>query len=440
MMQLFEKQMNKCINAILTIVFLAASLSVSASTKELDRVITVVNESVILSSEIDALKRTVSLNVQAKSMPPDDILQQQILDQLILEELQLQEATRLNIRIDDLRLDQAIEEMHRDNKPSIKLLHSELKSNGISWSQYRERIRREITISEVRNLQVRSRINILPQEIESLAAQLNEKNYAEVEYRISHIQLRLDENADKSEYDSVVTHANELVSYLNAKQDFTELALANSKGPKALDGGDWGWMRLEEMPTIFADHIGNNSKGSIIGPFRSGVGYHIIKITDLRGLKSVAATEVNTRHILIKPSIILSDEGAKRQLTLMIQQIQEGKKTFEELAQQYSMDSLSAVNGGSLGWQSSAIYATEFRNKIDSLQEAQISEPFKTIHGWHIAEVLGRRQADYSDAEIKNRAYRMLLDRKFNEEAQTWLKELRAGAYVKHVEDNNDYN
>lgn len=425
--------MKKWTKAILAAAISASSISVSAAPAELDRVITVVNEGVILSSDIDALKKTVALNASKENLPPQDVLEKQILDQLIMEELQLQEAQRLGIRIDDTRLEQAIAGIAKERNLSVDSLREELKRNGISWSEYRDQIRREMTISEARNAQVRRRISILPQEVESLAEQLNAKNLENVEYRISHIQLRLDEDAQKTERDAVAAKAKELVTELNSGRDFAALALANSKGPKALNGGDWGWMRLEEMPTIFADQIKNNGKGAIIGPFRSGVGYHILKIDDVKGLESVAVTEVKARHILIKPSIVLSDDGAKRQLNRMLDQIQNGDKTFEELAKQYSADPGSAVKGGDLGWQTTELYVPEFKDKVDNLPEGEISEPFKTVHGWHIVEVLDRRQADRTDAAMKNRAYRMLLNRKFNEEAQAWLQELRAGAYVEQV-------
>lgn len=425
--------MKKWTKALLAAAISASSISVSAAPAELDRVITVVNEGVILSSDIDALKKTVALNASKENLPPQDVLEKQILDQLIMEELQLQEAQRLGIRIDDTRLEQAIAGIAKERNLSVDSLREELKRNGISWSEYRDQIRREMTISEARNAQVRRRISILPQEVESLAEQLNAKNLENVEYRISHIQLRLDEDAQKTERDAVAAKAKELVTELNSGRDFAALALANSKGPKALNGGDWGWMRLEEMPTIFADQIKNNGKGAIIGPFRSGVGYHILKIDDVKGLESVAVTEVKARHILIKPSIVLSDDGAKRQLNRMLEQIQNGDKTFEELAKQYSADPGSAVKGGDLGWQTTELYVPEFKDKVDNLPEGEISEPFKTVHGWHIVEVLDRRQADRTDAAMKNRAYRMLLNRKFNEEAQAWLQELRAGAYVEQV-------
>ncbi|CZF84053.1 Chaperone SurA precursor [Grimontia celer] len=425
--------MNKWTKALLAAAISASSLNVSASPAELDRVITVVNEGVILSSDVESLKKTVALNADTANLPPEDVLEQQILDQLIIEELQLQEAKRLGIRIDDTRLEQAIDSIATDKSISVSQLREELKRNGITWSSYRDQIRREMTISEARNAQVRRRINILPQEVESLASQLNAKNLENVEYRLSHIQLRLDEGAEKDERDAVAEKANKLVSDLEAGSNFKALALANSKGPKALDGGDWGWMRLEEMPTIFADQIKNNGKGAIIGPFRSGVGYHILKIADVKGLQSVAVTEVKARHILIKPSIVLSDDGAKRQLSQMIEQINKGEKSFDDLAKQYSADPGSAVKGGDLGWQTSELYVPEFKDKVDTLPEGDISEPFKTVHGWHIVEVLERRQADRTDAAVQNRAYRMLLNRKFNEEAQAWLQELRAGAYVEQV-------
>lgn len=425
--------MKKWTKALLAATISASSLSAIASPAELDRVITVVNEGVILSSDIDSLKKTVALNANQGSLPPEDVLEQQILDQLILEELQLQEAKRLGIRIDDTRLEQAIANIAKDKKVSVDTLRETLKRSGISWSEYRDQIRREMTISEARNAQVRRRINILPQEVESLASQLNAQNLENVQYKLSHIQLRLDEDAEKAEREAVASKAKTLVSELESGRDFAALALANSKGPKALNGGDWGWMRLEEMPTIFADQIKNNGKGAIIGPFRSGVGYHILKIDDVKGLESVAVTEVKARHILIKPSIVLSDDGAKKQLEQMVKQIKNGDKTFADLAKQYSADPGSAVKGGDLGWQTTELYVPEFKDKVDNLPEGQISEPFKTVHGWHIVEVLDRRQADRTDAAMQNRAYRMLLNRKFNEEAQAWLQELRAGAYVEQV-------
>lgn len=421
---------------LLAIAISTCSLSISAKQVELDSVVTVVNEGVILSSDVQKLKATVRRNATG-SLPDNETLEQQILDQLIFEELQLQEARRLGIKIDDNMLNQGIKSIALDKKITQAELKKTLAAEGISWGTYREQIRKEITLAEVRNALVRQRITILPQEVEMLAKQLNTQTQKEIQYNISQIQLRLEEEATKEEREAVLNKAKALVQVIKSGKDFSTLAMTNSNGPRALEGGNWGWLTVEEMPTIFADKIGIHTKGAVIGPFRSGVGYHILKINDTKGLESVAVTEVNARHILIKPSIILSDAGAKKQLNEMIKQIKSGQKTFEELAKTHSADPGSATKGGELGWQTTDIYVPEFKNTLDTLPKGQISAPFKTTHGWHIVEVLDKRQTDQTDSAIKNRAYRLLLNRKFNEETQAWLQELRAGAYIEQVGGDN---
>lgn len=290
---------------------------------------------------------------------------------------------------------------------------------------------------EARNTLVRRRVNILPAEVDNLAEILANETNATVQYKIGHIQLRVGDGEDKAEAQAL---ANELVQKLKDGEDFEKLAYAYSKGPKALQGGDWGWMRKEEMPTIFADQIKLQNKGSIIGPFSSGVGFHILKIEDVKGLETVAVTEVNARHILIKPTVILSDEGVQKQLNEIVRQINAGEATFGELAQQYSQDPGSAAQNGELGYQTSDLYVPEFKHQVDTLAVGQISAPFKTVHGWHIVEVIDRREVDRTDSAMKNKAYRILFNRKFNEEAGAWLQEIRAAAYVEMMKDQQDDN
>ncbi|OOF28096.1 peptidylprolyl isomerase SurA [Salinivibrio sp. IB872] len=430
--------MNKWSHALITGVLVLLTPFSHAAPKELDRVVAVVNDGVVLNSDMEAMRRTVTLNAQQneRQLPPASVLEEQMRERLIVEELQLQEAKRLGIQIDDSQLQQAITNIAKEQSLSLDELRKQVSAQGTSWAQYREQVRRELTISEARNAQVRRRISILPQEVESLAKQLNEQQLQKVRYKLSHIQLKLDDDADKATREAVKKQAFELVDKLRHGGKVADLAMAYSKGPKALDGGDWGWLRLEEMPTIFADQISNQGKGAIIGPFRSGVGYHILKITDVEGLETVAVTEVKARHILIKPSIVLSDKGAQKELNDIIAQIKRGDQSFADLAKQYSDDPGSAVNGGDLGWSTTDVYVPAFKAKVDALPQGQISEPFKTVHGWHIVEVTDRREVDKTDAAVKNRAYRMLFNRKFNEEAQAWLQELRAGAYVEVLGDD----
>ena len=217
---------------------------------------------------------------------------------------------------------------------------------------------------------------------------MSQESSATVQYKIGHIQLRVEDGDDKAQ---IKQQAMDIVSELEKGADFKTMAYTFSKGPKALKGGDWGWMRKEEMPTIFADEIKMQNKGSIIGPFMSGSGFHILKIEDVKGLQTVAVTEVNARHILIKPSIILSDEGVKKELIEITKRIKSGEVTFSQMAKQYSQDTGSGTQGGELGFHTSDIYVPEFKHQLDTLPIGQISAPFKTVHGWHIVEVTGRK-------------------------------------------------
>ncbi len=408
-----------------------------AEPKQLDSVAVIVNSGVILQSDVDSALKTIKANAKQNKqpLPQETVLREQVLEKLIIDTLQQQEADRIGVKIDDNRLNEAIKEIAKNNQQTQEQLIASVAQEGLTYPEFREQVRKEMAASDARNALVRRRINILPAEVDTLAELLAQETDATVQYKISHIQLRVDDGQDKS---TAETLANKLVNDLRNGADFAQMAYAYSKGPKALQGGDWGWMRKEEMPTIFADQIKMQNKGSIIGPFRSGVGFHILKIDDVKGLETVAVTEVNARHILIKPTIILSDEGAQKQLNEFVQRIKNGEVTFAELAQQYSQDPGSAAQKGELGYQTPDLYVPEFKHQIETLPVGQISEPFKTVHGWHIVEVLDRREVDRTDSAQKNKAYRILFNRKFNEEASAWLQELRASAFVEVLKDEKD--
>ncbi|MCG9692149.1 peptidylprolyl isomerase SurA [Vibrio sp. Isolate22] len=425
-----------------TLIAIAAACTVStsfAAPVELDSVRVIVNEGVILQSDIDTSMKTLRANAKksGQTLPSQDVLDEQVLEKLIIDTIQTQEAERIGVRIDDARLDQAIEGIAKDNNQTVEQLTASVAEEGLSYNAFREQVRKEIAASEARNALVRRRINILPAEVDNLADILAQETNATVQYKIGHIQLRFNDDQTKEELEA---QAKELVEELNSGKDFSTMAYTYSKGPKALQGGDWGWMRKEEMPTIFADQIKMQNKGSIIGPFRSGVGFHILKIEDVKGLETVAVTEVNARHILIKPTVILSDDGAKEQLEEITRRVNAGEASFGDMAQQYSQDPGSAVQDGELGYQTPDLYVPEFKHQVETLPEGKISAPFKTVHGWHIVEVLDRREVDRTDSALKNKAYQILFNRKFNEEAGAWLQEVRASAFVEMVEDDQDDN
>ncbi|MCL9780560.1 peptidylprolyl isomerase SurA [Vibrio sp. S4M6] len=407
----------------------------NAQPVELNKVVVIVNKGVILQSDVDTAMKMLKLNAKEsdQTLPSDKLLKKQVIDKLILDKIQQQEAKRLGIQINDKQLDAAMEDIAKSKKLTLKQLITTVQNAGISYPTFRNEIRHEIAEREARNALVRQRINILPAEVNNLAKILANQTNANVEYKFAHIQLNFTEQ-DKQQVES---QAEELVKKLKSGANFSTMAYSYSKGPKALSGGQWGWMSKEEMPTVFADQIKMQKKGSIIGPFLVGSSYHILKIEDVKGLKTIAVTEVDARHILIKPSIILSDAGAQKELNGFIKEIKQGKATFAELAKQYSQDPGSAAQGGNLGYQTPDSFVPEFKHQVETLPVGKISKPFKTVNGWHIVEVLGRKKVDRTDAAMKNRAYQILFNRKFNEEAGAWLQEMRAGAYVDILKGNN---
>jgi peptidyl-prolyl cis-trans isomerase SurA len=414
-------------------------VSVSATPVALDRIAVIVNNQSILQSDIDNSMQLIKANAKADSqnLPADSILQQQIIDKLIMDSLQQEQAERIGVKIDDTRLEQAIETIAKGNNQSVQQLIDSVTQSGVSYQAYRESVRKEVAAAEARNALVRRRINILPAEVDSLMNLLSKQTSATVQYKISHIQLRTADGQDLQQTEAL---AKKIIQQLNSGTAFNTLALTYSKGPKALKGGDWGWLRKEEMPTIFADQIKMQNKGTVIGPFRSGVGVHILKIDDIKGLDTVAVTEINSRHILIKPTIILSDEAAQAELKHIREQIQSGQVTFGDMAAKYSQDPGSASKQGNLGYQSPDIFVPEFKHQIETLPIGKISEPFKTVHGWHMVEVLGRRQVDKTDSALKNRAYQILFNRKFSEESEAWLQELKASAFIEQLKDQASDN
>lgn len=428
--------MNMWKHTLIGLFSLYSAVSIAAPT-ELDRIAVIVNDGVILQSDLNDALTTLKLNAKSSSqkLPEEKVLQEQVLEKLIVDAIQYQEANRLGVKIDDNRLDQAVLEIATDRKQSVEQLQQSIAQDGMDYATFREQLRKEIAISEARNALVRRRVNILPAEVESLAKQLANESNSAVQYQVQHIQLRFEEGQDKQ---ALEKQASEIVDKLNQGEDFATMAISYSKGPKALQGGEWGWLRKEEMPTIFADQIGSQAKGAIIGPFRSGVGLHILKIADTKGLETIAVTEVNARHILVKPSVILSDEGAQKQLQEFARRIRSGEITFGELATQYSQDPGSASQNGELGYQTPDLYVPEFKHQVETLSVGEISKPFKTVHGWHIVEVLDKREIDKTDSALTNKAYRILFSRKFNEEAAAWLQEIRASAFVDFMESDEN--
>ncbi|NKF49644.1 peptidylprolyl isomerase SurA [Shewanella sp. WXL01] len=411
---------------------LFASHQSIAAPQQLDSVAVQINDGIILESEIDNMIRTVKANAQAanQTLPSESALRTQVIERLILTHLQMQMAERIGLQIGDLQLDQTIENIAREQKMTVSQMRDQIEKDGMSFNQYREQLREEITLGEIQRIQVQRRIQVSPQEINNLVRMIEEQGLKDVEFQVGHILIDVPSNPSSEQLESASKRADAVLKRLNDGKDFKSTAIASSSGPKALEGGVWDFMNINEMPTLFAEVISGAKKGDIIGPIKSGSGFHIIKVMDTRGMQTQEIDEVKSRHILLKPSPILSEERAKAMLDNFLKQVRAGEADFADLARQYSEDPGSGAKGGELGWAEPSLYVPEFANTLMSLEPGEISEPFRTTHGWHIAQLEAKRKTDATDKFNSNRAHQLIFRRKFNEELQNWLDEMRSDAYI----------
>ncbi|WP_324029075.1 peptidylprolyl isomerase SurA [Pantoea sp. JZ2] len=413
--------------------------TVFAAPQVVDKVAAVVNNGVVLESDVDSMMNTVKSQAKqaGQQLPDDKTLRHQILEREIMDAIILQLGDKAGLQISDQQLDQAIQNIAAQNHMTLDQLRSRLAYDGMDYNTYRSQIRKEMLISEVRNNEVRRRVTILPQEVDTLAKQVGAQNTQGTEMNISTILLPLPENPTQQQVDDQEKLAKQLVSELKGGADFGKLAVTYSADSQALKGGNMGWSKIEELPTLFAQALATAKKGDIVGPIRSGVGFHILKVNDLRGeSKNISVTEVHARHILLKPSPIMTDDQARAKLEQIAADIRSGKTIFAAAAKQFSDDPGSANQGGDLGWTSPEVFDPAFRDALLRLKKGEISQPVHSSFGWHLIQLLDTRQVDKTDAAQKERAYRMLFNRKFAEEAQTWMQEQRAGAYVKILDNN----
>ena len=419
---------------LLTSAVLSASLcqSVMAAPVEIDKVIGVVNQGVILKSEVDTIIDRVKKQAQeqGQQLPKDETLRVQAVERLVNQALMIQMAERMGLQISDSQLDQTLANMAKEQGGTIADLRRTIEGSGESFQAYREEIRKEITTQQVTRANVDRRIYISEQEVDNLLKIMETQGQSAEEYDIGHILIDIPNDATADEIADAKTRADKVIELLNDGQEFKRIAISSSSGSKALEGGQLGYMGINEMPSLFAEAVKGQKKGAIVGPLRSGAGFHIIKVQDVRGLQVVETTEVRSRHILIKPSIILSEEKARSMLAGFAKDLRAGTADFGELAKEYSEDPGSALKGGEYDWTDPTTYVPAFKDTLLSLKENEISEPFRTQFGWHIVQLLGKRVADKTELAKRNRAHGMLFNRKFKEESFNWQQEMREQAHV----------
>jgi peptidyl-prolyl cis-trans isomerase SurA len=401
----------------------------------LDNVSVIVDQGVVLESQVKELVTAVKLNAMVKdqTLPSDRALRTQAIEKLILDNLQIQMAERMGIRISDPQLEQTIANIAQGEKISLEQLRTNILQEGLTYDKYREQIRQELLLGEVRRANVRRRVYITEQEIANLVILIDEQGGQQAEYHLGHILIEFPPEVTDKDIEEAKVRADKVLELLKKGSNFVKIATASSGGAKALEGGDLGWMNINSMPTLFAEAVQNKAKDDLIGPIRSGAGFHILKVKDIRGIEKVEVEEVNARHILIKPSVILSDEKAEKMLKEFREQIIAGDADFAVLAKEHSADTGSALKGGGLGWADPNIYVPEFKDTLGILAIDEISQPVRSQHGWHLMQLLEKRMGDATQKRKQDKAYQLLYQRKYSEESDAWLREIRAGAFVEVI-------
>jgi peptidyl-prolyl cis-trans isomerase SurA len=410
----------------------AQTREISTSGELLDRVVAQVDEGVVLQSELDSQMTMISQRLieQGVELPPDSVLRQQVLERLVLTEIQMQRANDLDIRVSDEQLNGALVNVASRHNIPFNDLPAVLAAEGIEYGAYREEMRREMIMGQLRQRDVESRVNVTPRELDQYLAKQSERLDANAEYELAHILISLPGNATPEQIKTAETKAQDLYRTLLQGADFGQTAVASSESRDALEGGYLGWLKSGEVPTLFADIIPTLGKGQVSEPVRSGSGYHLLKLMGLRGVEPVIVSQIHTRHILIMTNEILDSESAHKKLQDIRKRIVEDGEDFGAVAKAISDDPGSAAEGGDLGWATRGRFVKDFEDVADTLEENEISEPFKTQFGWHILQLLGKRQHDSTAENRRNQAFQALRQRKVVEQTEIWMRRIRDEAFV----------
>lgn len=416
-----------------SLVFIASltALPAIAELEKLDKVVAIVDEGVVMQSELESKLRSIRTKLQASNteLPPEDILRSQVLDHLVNEQIQLQMARRAGAQVSGQELDQMVERIRTSNNLSPEQFAQQLALEGISLNQLREDMRREMLVRQVQQGSVNRRIQVTESEIENFLNSTEGKFWTSPDYLLGHILIAVTSGSSEADIAELEAKAKKLQQEAMAGADFRRLAVANSSGQNALDGGDLGWRKVAQLPGLFADKVAPLKVGEVTQPFRSGAGFHLIKLYEQRGGGEVLVEQTKARHILIKTNELITDVDAFDKLEALRKQVLEGAD-FAVLAKENSEDLGSALQGGDLGWSNPGQFVPEFEQTMKQMGLGEISLPFRSQFGWHILQVLERRKQDMSDTMIKNQAANLLRGRRFEEELQVWLQEIRDEAFV----------
>lgn len=399
-----------------------------------DRIVAVVNNEVITQRGLDERVGTVvrQLERSGTQLPPREVMERQILERMIVDQAQLQFAKESGIQVDDAAVDMAIARIAENNKLTTAEFRAALTRDGIPYDRFREDIRAEITLSQLRDREVNSRIQVSESEVDNfLAEQQRSGTESDVEYRLAHVLVRVPERATPQQLDERMQRAQEVQKRARAGEDFAQLAVSFSDAPDGLKGGDMGWREPAKLPELFVKAINTLQAGEVSDIVRSPAGYHILKLYERRGgggLDSMRAEQTHARHILVRTNELVSEADAQRKLSVLRERIVQGAD-FAALARLNS-DDASAARGGDLGWILQGDTVPDFERAMNALAPGEISEPIQTPFGYHLIQVVERRVADVSGDRKRLEARRILRERKADEAYQEWVRQLRDRAFV----------
>ena len=413
----------------------AQTREASSSGELLDRVAATVNEGVVLQSELEEQMLIIAgrMRQQNVEMPPQNVMRKQVLDRLVLQELQVQRANRAGIKVSDETLNNALADVAKQNNIPLADLPDALAQQGIEYAGYREQLRKELSMQILRQRDVIARINVSPREIDQFIERQKKMPSAASEYDVSHILIAVPQAATPEELDEATRKADEVYQKATAGEDFSRLAVQYSNSQTALEGGHLGKRKGSELPTFLGEMIAGMKAGDVTRPLRTPSGFHIVKLNEVTGGTSQRiVNQVHARHILVKTNELQDDATVQQKLASIRDRILNKGENFSAVASVVSEDPGSAAEGGDLGWSNPGTFVPEFEKVLAQLQPDEISEPFRTQYGWHIIQLLGRRQYDTTAEDERQQAFMALREAKVDEETELWLRRLRDEAYVEY--------
>ena len=397
----------------------------------IDRVIAVVDSGVIMESELNLRVQDIigRLRSEGTELPPKELLEEQVLERLIIEEIQLQIGDSAGVKISDAELNRALSMLASQNSMNLEQFKESLDANNSSYSKLRDSVRKELIIQRVQRGKVGANIEISEQEIENFLNSEEGRSKLAEQYNVQQILLSLNSEAPESKVNSTKEKGADIIRRYNEGESFEKLAATYSSDQNALEGGSLGWRKATELPTLFSDVVTKMKVGEASELIRSGAGFHIIRLAEKRGDVVKFEDQTLVRHILVQPSEIRSEKQTKDLMNEIYQKLVDGED-FKQLARLHSEDPGSKMEGGELGWSAPDTFDPAFEGVMNSADIGEVSTPFQSSFGWHILEVLDRRNEDISDDVRKNRAYSIIFNRKFEQELQRTLIELRSESYV----------